>query len=175
SADILDEDNGWYSIKYKHCSQWVHANPGDLLYYLVPYNFIHDNKQKLQSIDLTKPSGASKSTFNKYLKGKGTLEGKGQAFIEAGRKHGINDAYLLSHALHETGNGTSKLARGVKYKGTTVYNMYGIGANDGCAVECGAKKAYEEGWTTPEKAIIDGAAFVGNNFIKSGQNTLYKM
>src|SRR5699024_1125551 len=140
SVDILDEYNGWYSIKYKHSTQWVHANPGDLLYYLDPNNFIHDNKQKFQFLDLTKPSGASKSTFNKYLKGKGTLEGKGQAFIEAGRKHGINDAYLLSHALHETYNGTSKFARGLKYKGTTIYNMYGIGANDGCAVECGAKK-----------------------------------
>src|SRR5699024_4652144 len=74
-----------------------------------------------------------------------------------------------------TANRTSNRASGENYKGTTVYNMYGIGANDGWAVECGPKRAYEEGWTTPEKAIIDGAAFVGNNLIKSGQNTLYKM
>src|SRR5699024_878768 len=64
---------------------------------------------------------------------------------------------------------------GVEYNGETVYNMYGIGANDSCPVKCGAKKAYEEGWTTPEKAIIGGAAFIGNNYIKAGQNTLYKM
>src|SRR5699024_11832665 len=57
----------------------------------------------------------------------------------------------------------------------TVYNMYGIGAYDNCALECGAKRAYEKGWTTPEKAIVGGAEFIGNGYIKSGQNTLYKM
>lgn len=53
--------------------------------------------------------------------------------------------------------------------------MYGIGAVDGNAIEEGAKTAYLNGWTTVEKAIIDGARFIGNNYIKAGQNTLYKM
>jgi mannosyl-glycoprotein endo-beta-N-acetylglucosaminidase len=82
---------------------------------------------------------------------------------------------LVSHALLETGNGTSELANGVKYKGKTVYNMYGIGANDGCAVQCGAKYAYQAGWFTPEKAIIGGAKFIREGYIDRGQDTLYKM
>ncbi|AIC96158.1 Beta-N-acetylglucosaminidase [Shouchella lehensis G1] len=28
---------------------------------------------------------------------------------------------------------------------------------------------------SPYKAIVGGASFIGNNYVKSGQNTLYKM
>ena len=53
--------------------------------------------------------------------------------------------------------------------------MYGVGAKDACPLQCGAQKAYDEGWFTPELAIIGGAQFVNSNYIKAGQNTLYKM
>src|SRR5690606_6669478 len=135
------------------------------------------------------------SLLNNYLKGKGVLEGQGQAFIDAARIHRINDVYLISHALLETGNGNSELARGVqvginalgnaevvtdKNKNKLkeikkVHNVYGIGAYDSCPTSCGAIRAYKEGWTSVEKAIIGGAAFIGNDYIKAGQNTLYKM
>lgn len=31
------------------------------------------------------------------------------------------------------------------------------------------------GWTSVSKAIIGGAKFIGNSYVKAGQNTLYKM
>ncbi|MBY7144656.1 SH3 domain-containing protein [Virgibacillus sp. NKC19-3] len=171
---VIDEANGWNQIEY-NSGQWVDASRSDVLYYLDPDNFINDSRQIFQFLDLTKPSATPAKEINKYLKGKGTLQGQAQAFIDAGEKNNMNDLYLISHSLLETGNGTSELAQGVKYNGTTVYNMYGVGAFDGCAVECGAKRAYDEGWTTPRKAIVGGAKFIGNNYVKSGQNTIYKM
>ena len=174
-VNIIDEVNGWYQIEYTKNRQWVNPNPNDVLHYLDPNNFINDERQKVQFLDLSKTSGASVATLNNYLKGKGTLQGQGKAFIEASQTHGVNDIYLISHAILETGNGNSVLAKGVKYNGVTVYNMFGVGAYDKCPVDCGAKKAYEEGWTTPEKAIVGGAEFIGNSYIKAGQNTLYKM
>ncbi|WP_246484849.1 SH3 domain-containing protein [Virgibacillus salarius] len=172
---IINEVNGWYQIEFTNSRQWVNASPEDIEYYLNPNNFINDERQQFQFLDLARSSDATASTLNKFLLGKGILEGKGQAFIDASRVNGVNDIYLVSHALLETGNGTSTLANGVEYKGKIVYNMYGIGANDGCAITCGAAKAYKEGWTTPYKAIVGGAQFIGNEYIKSGQNTLYKM
>lgn len=171
---ILGEVNGWYQIEYVS-SSWVDASAFDVLYYLDPANFANDSKQMFQFLDLSKASSVSKQELNSLLKGKGTLQGQAQAFIDAGVKNNINDLYLVSHALLETGNGMSELAQGVKYNGTTVYNMYGVGAYDGCAVSCGAQTAYNEGWTTPYKAIVGGAKFIGNNYVKAGQNTLYKM
>ncbi|EQB38119.1 hypothetical protein M948_05970 [Virgibacillus sp. CM-4] len=171
---ILESVNGWYRIEFSH-GQWVNASEEDVLYYLDPSNFRDDERQQFQFLDLARLSDATAGQLNDYLSGKGTLSGQGQAFIDAGVLYGINDVYLVSHAILETGHGTSTLASGVEYNGVTVYNMFGVGAFDECPIECGAKRAYEEGWTTPYKAIVGGASFIGNNYVKSGQNTLYKM
>lgn len=103
------------------------------------------------------------------------MSGKASAFITAGNTYGINELYLISHALLETGNGKSTLANGVKVNGKTVYNMYGIGAFDSDPVKAGANFAYNAGWFTPEQAIIGGAEFIAKGYINAGQNTLYKM
>ncbi|MFK3936154.1 N-acetylglucosaminidase [Alkalihalobacillus sp. NPDC078783] len=166
---IRSTSGSWYRLF------WVDATKKDIVYYLDPKNFINDPIQQFQFLDLAKTSGASETSLNNYLRGKGILAGQGKAFIDAGRIHGINDVYLLSHALLETGNGSSTLAKGVKYNGVTVYNMYGIGALDSCPIDCGTKYAYDQGWTTPYKSIVGGAAFIGNSYVKSGQNSLYKM
>ncbi|ECD6517482.1 mannosyl-glycoprotein endo-beta-N-acetylglucosamidase, partial [Salmonella enterica subsp. enterica] len=106
---------------------------------------------------------------------KGILAGKASAFVTAANAYGINEIYLISHALLETGNGTSTLANGVKVNGKTVYNMYGIGAYDGSAISSGAQYAYNAGWFTPEAAIIGGAKFIAQGYVNAGQDTLYKM
>ncbi len=201
SVTVLNTTGNWHEIEFTKNRQWVNASPDDISYYLDPKNFIDDPVQRFQFLDLSKPSGASVASLNSYLADKGILRGHGQTFLNAGNTHNVNDAYLMSHALLETGNGTSKLATGNEVglnssgKPTfvtssnrsqltsikTVYNMYGVGANDGCALECGSIKAYEEGWTTPEKAIIGGAKFIGEQYIhgknstNTVQNTLYKM
>jgi mannosyl-glycoprotein endo-beta-N-acetylglucosaminidase len=53
--------------------------------------------------------------------------------------------------------------------------MYGYGAKDSDPLLGGATFAYEQGWTTPEKAIIGGAQLIAQNYINKGQDTLYKM
>ena len=56
-----------------------------------------------------------------------------------------------------------------------VYNVYGIGAFDSNAIYYGARRAYNEGWTSVSKAIVEGAQFVAENYIYAGQDTLYEM
>jgi hypothetical protein len=41
----------------------------------------------------------------------GALKGQGDAFIQAGKKYGIDPALLAAIAIHETGNGSSSAAR----------------------------------------------------------------
>uniref|UniRef100_UPI00187C4184 glucosaminidase domain-containing protein n=1 Tax=Neobacillus niacini TaxID=86668 RepID=UPI00187C4184 len=176
---ILEEDNsGWYRVNW---GDWRNATSSDVLSYLDPTNFVNDEIQRFQFMDLTKTSGVSKEALNQYLVGKGILAGQGQAFIDAGNKYGINEVYLMAHTLLETGHGKSELAKGILYNGKIVYNMYGVGALDSCPIECGAKTAYEKGWFTPYDAIVGGAAFIddgytnGNNKYKVVQNTIYEM
>src|SRR5690606_29123412 len=92
--------SNWYTIEYTKGATWRQAIPSDVLYYLNPNNFVNDEKQRFQFLVLDTLSGASATALNNYLKGQGTLAGQGQAFIDAGSKHGINEIYLLSHALH---------------------------------------------------------------------------
>ncbi|MFS0646706.1 SH3 domain-containing protein, partial [Siminovitchia sp. 179-K 8D1 HS] len=164
----------WYQVEFNKA--WVNASPDDVKYYINPSNFINDPVKSLQFVNLSKPAQIQAAEVNqKVLSGKGILSGKADAFIKAGELFGVNEMYLISHALLETGNGTSRLANGVKVNGKTVYNMYGIGAYDGDAVAKGAQFAYNAGWFTPEDAIIGGAQFIAKGYIDAGQNTLYKM
>ncbi|MED3652199.1 SH3 domain-containing protein [Heyndrickxia sporothermodurans] len=164
----------WYEVKYN--KTWVNASPDDIKYYLDPSNFVNDPIKSLQFINLSKTTNVQAAEVNdRILAGKGILSGKASAFITAGNTYGINELYLISHALLETGNGKSTLANGVKVNGKTVYNMYGIGAFDSDPVKAGANFAYNAGWFTPEQAIIGGAEFIAKGYINAGQNTLYKM
>lgn len=133
---------------------------------------------KYQFMDLSKYNGMSRDELAKFLDGKGILSGKADAFITAAKTYNISEMYLVAHACLETGYGTSQLARGTDYNGKRVYNMFGIGAYQENAVGTGAKRAYNEGWTTPEAAIMGGAKYISEAYIHapSGrQNTLYKM
>ncbi|WP_053597757.1 PA14 domain-containing protein [Bacillus sp. FJAT-18017] len=193
----------WYKINYNR--SWVNPSPEDISYYLNPNTFPLESRQSYQFIKLSQPAESDPNEVNqKVLASKGVLTAKASVFLQAGRSYNINEIYLIAHALHETGNGTSHLGTGVKVNvkrdangnvvkdgsGNTeivvldrsatkydaiVYNMYGIGAYDSCALNCGAKKAYNEGWTTVDKAIIGGAQFVAESYIHRGQDTLYKM
>lgn len=185
----------WYHVR--NTSGWVTAESTDVKYYLDYSNFTGNLADSLQFLILSESANINVNEVNeKVLRGKGTLEGKAQAFVDAGKLHGVNEIYLISHALLETGHGKgSPLATGIQVgknsQGSlvlvsndnrsslkeikTVYNMYGINAKDACPLECGAKYAYEANWFTPEAAIKGGAAFIGDGYVNKGQNTLYKM
>ncbi|WP_350301223.1 SH3 domain-containing protein [Peribacillus frigoritolerans] len=164
----------WYEVDYN--KTWVNASPEDIKYNLNPNNFVNDPVNSFQFVKLSQVTNMNVSEVNnRILSGKGILQGQAATFTAAGEKYGVNEIYLISHALLETGNGTSPLATGVKVNGKTVYNMYGVGAFDGTALSSGAQYAYNAGWFTPEAAIIGGAEFIAKGYISSGQDTLYKM
>ncbi|MFD2628888.1 peptidoglycan-binding protein [Oceanobacillus kapialis] len=188
-VNILEEGGTWHKISY---NAWRNPTRADVEYYLDP-----SNNDRFQHLVLSESVEVSATELNRVLAGKGILAGKGQAFIDGGKQYGVNEIYLISHALLETGHGTSPLATGTEVgkdssgnlrivttsnedsltDKKTVYNMFGINANDGDAHRLGAFKAYREGWTSPEKAIRGGAKFIGEDYIHNSyeQNTLYKM
>ncbi|MEL0538399.1 N-acetylmuramoyl-L-alanine amidase [Staphylococcus debuckii] len=163
---------------------WVNATKDEVKTAMDPKTITEDATQKYQFLRLDKAQKLSANSVNQLLKGKGILEGQGAAFAQAAQKYDINEIYLISHALLETGNGTSMLANGgvVNSAGKIVtnsnpkyYNMFGIGAIDTDAVRGGFKTAQNYGWDSVSKAIIGGAQFIKNAYINQGQNTLYRM
>lgn len=174
------------SVVYYSDGQWRKASKEMIEYYLNPENFIYDQEGIYQFLTLNYVEGMSESDVNKILENKGILHGKGQAILEGAKKYNVNPAYLIAHTILETGHGSSKLAKGIKVttvegkkvEPKIVYNMYGIQAIDADANKYGSEFAYKQGWFTPEKALTEGAEWVGSNYInneKFEQNTLYKM
>ncbi|MBC1811280.1 SH3 domain-containing protein [Listeria booriae] len=180
---IMDsEGTKWYKFNFNR--QWFNASQSDTTYYLNPNNFSKNTPAYLQFLVLSKPTNVDINEVNqKILNGKGILADKGASFNQAAVLSNVNEIYLISHALLESGNGSSQLANGVIVSSVgglpvtpkKVYNMYGIGAIDSNPLVGGSEYAYKQGWDTPEKAIIGGAAFVAQNYISKGQDTLYKM
>lgn len=169
---VQRNNSGWSNATYSEIKNAMNAktlakNPA------LKYQFLRLDRPQLLSVD----------RLNRLLKGKGMLENQGQAFANAAKLTGVNEIYLIAHALLETGNGQSKLAKGANLVNNQVvsnspikyYNVYGIGAYDYAPLVNGINYAKQSGWNSISKAIIDGAKFIAQDYIKSGQNTLYKM
>ncbi|MED1740706.1 glucosaminidase domain-containing protein [Bacillus swezeyi] len=174
-VSIISQENGWAKLRMN----WRNASREEVEKYVNPDHFTQGSSAYFQFLKLSQTAGLNATEINgKILYNKGILTGKGQAFIDAARRYSINELYLISHSLLETGNGTSLLAKGTSFNGKTVYNMYGVGAYDSNPLYYGAKYAYEQGWFTPEAAIMGGAKFIGEKYIHHQtykQDTLYKM
>ncbi|MBR3061133.1 MAG: SH3 domain-containing protein [Exiguobacterium sp.] len=206
-VSITGQQGNYYTISYKRPAghnirvfdnTWRRASVDDLLPYVDPSQIDANSRSFYQFLDLSKSAGTTATTLNKVLTSKGTLSGQGQAFVDAASMYGVNEVYLLSHALLETGHGTSLLAKGVPVDkdgnalinssgnriyperpvAATVYNMYGIQATDSNPLGNGAKYAFQQKWFSPQEAIIGGAYWIGASYINHPtykQNTLYKM
>lgn len=175
---VLNMELNQQAVYENSNGQWVAADSNTILKYLDPANYINDPFGRFEFLKLTYYDGISADDINNVLKGKGVLENKGAVFLQAAADSNINPMYLVSHALLETGNGTSNLATGIMVNGETVYNMFGIGAYDENADYYGSQYAYNQGWFSVDAAIKGGAKFVSSSYINNpqyNQDTLYKM
>lgn len=136
---------------------------------------ISHGDNQLKYMDISEKVPMSEAEVNHILKGKGILENQGHTFIKAQDKYEVNIIYLISHALVETGNGKSELAKGVKDGKHKYYNFFGIGAFDENAIHTGKSYAKQESWTSPSKAIMGGASFVRYHYFDNHQLSLYQM
>ena len=112
--------------------------------------------------------------------------GQGGTYVDiimrAGSISGVNPYVLAAMIIQEQGtNGASGLISGntAPYQG--YYNFFNIEAyqkGTQTPVQRGLWWASQNGsygrpWNTREKAIIGGAAYYGDNYVKTNQNTLY--
>lgn len=165
-------------------SKDVYATKNEVKFYLNTNNF-KDDTSKYMFLNLKYMEGLTGEALDLVLNKlpmDSVLRGKGKVFLEAGKANNVNPIYLVCHALLETGNGTSALAKGImvdgQYGKKIAYNIYGIGAYDGSANSSGAQSAYKNSWFTVEDAIKGGAAWIGPRYINAmvgPQDTLYEM
>lgn len=90
------------------------------------------------------------------------MKGLGSAFFEAGQESGLDPRYLVGHAAHETGWGTSGINKDKN-------NWFGIGAFD----DSPYASAYD--WSDPEEGVVGGAKWIAENYYNKGDTDLSKM
>ncbi|UTH14910.1 N-acetylglucosaminidase [Macrococcus equipercicus] len=163
---------------------WTRADAGDIDRFMQPDKLYFHPEQRYQFLNLKMSQHIRASALDELLEGQGILDGMGHAFHQASKKEDVNEIYLISHAMLETGKGRSELARGIKLNkkgerdesGRRYYNFFGIGAYDQNPVMDGARLAQQRGWDTPEKAVRGGAEFIHSEYLsRDNQHTLYSM
>lgn len=106
--------------------------------------------------------------------------------MEAAEVSGISPYVLAAFILQEQGTeGTSDLISGSQKDYPGFYNYFNVGAyatNGFTSIQRGLwwakgqdnnSTSYGRPWDTPKKAIINGAAYLSEGYLKKGQNTIY--
>ena len=167
----MEGDTGYYC-----------ASKDIISYYLDPRNFLTEITI-FQFLDLSNDKNMSVSKIENLVDG---------TFLD-GEAHGIRYAKMIYDAANESGESAYSLVikifqeLGKKAEGDlpyvvsgrdekypNVYNFYNYGAKDGDNnIELALEYAYNAGWTSPYKAIVEGAKLLSSSYLKQGQNTKY--
>ncbi|GGI40519.1 N-acetylglucosaminidase [Mammaliicoccus stepanovicii] len=168
---------------------WKDATRNEIRDVMDVEKILTNKKQVYQFLNLSEYQGIDEKRIHHMLRKKEILEKYTSQFINAAKKEHVNEVYLISHAILETGNNKSKLANGVmltdkgkvahsksESDGKKYYNFYGVGALDEDPIGTGARYAKKQGWDSPKKAITGGAKFIHDHYLSNPeQNTLYSM
>ncbi|MEB7779675.1 N-acetylglucosaminidase [Mammaliicoccus fleurettii] len=168
---------------------WKNASRSEIHEVMNVEEILNDEKQVYQFLNLSEYQGIEDKRIHHMLREQEVLEKYTTEFLKAAKKEHVNEVYLISHAILETGNHHSELANGVlltdkgkvtkskeKSDGKKYYNFYGVGALDNDPIGTGARYAKKRDWDTPQKAISGGAKFIHDHYLSNpDQNTLYSM
>lgn len=168
-------------------SNWYAASKSTIAYYMDPRNFLSEKNIFMFEVLSYNSSLHTSEGIEKMLAGtfmqnayadKEETKTYADAFLDAAIKYKISPYVLVSRVIQEVGAKGSTIVSGTVEGYEGYYNFYNIGANasDGNSYNTiinGLKYAQNSGWDSPYKAIVGGAAFLGNNYVAVGQNTLY--
>ena len=205
-----------YSFSLAQLLSWQRESPyatytdEEGLFRLDPAKTSWVDETYFRFVDLRGYSGLAVDDLNEMIAStdtgrEGTLLSQGYTFVAASQKYGLNEAFLLSLAILESGWGTSALASGTYYNGRgfwysrwdeasggfvdtwidypgyepgTYYNYYGIGAIDSDPVAGGLRTAISNGWSSVAAAVDGGAEWISTNYVYASsypQESLYEM
>ena len=162
-------------------TSWYAPCKDAVKYFMDPRNFLTEkNVFMFQSLkyNSNEDSSVQKLLNGTFMEGSFTENGNSrtyaEAFIKAGQESGVSSIHLASRALQEMGTKGSSASSGnvPGYEG--YYNFYNIYATSGVDNYIkGLQYAKDNGWDSIQKAITEGAKWIGASYINKGQDTLY--
>ncbi len=162
-------------------TSWYAPCKDAVKYFMDPRNFLTEkNVFMFQSLkyNSNEDSSVQKLLNGTFMEGSFTENGNSktyaEAFIEAGKESGVSSIHLASRALQEMGTKGSSASSGKVPGYEGYYNFYNIYATSGVDNYIkGLQYAKDNGWDSIQKAITEGAKWIGASYINKGQDTLY--
>lgn len=157
-------------------SSWRTPTKQEIKYYMDPHNFLNE-----QDIFMFEKQTYHEGTYSEngvaavWLEVDGALASEGyyvDCFLEAGKIAGLSPYFIAARASLESGNGTSRLAKGMVSGYEGYYNFFGINAVDSNPGK-GAVYAKEHNWNTQRISIVEGAVWIKSQYISVLQYTPY--
>ena len=162
-------------------TDWYVASREVIKYYMDPRNFLGTDTVFTFMLQGYDPSKQNEAGVRKIVKGTFLDTNEYVSYIMKAAKETSYSPYVMaSKILQEIGknNGNSPFISG-KYPGYEGYynyfNINATGNSTAAKIKGALTYAKEHGWNSPEKAIIGGAEFCSDGYIKKGQNTYYYM
>ncbi len=173
-------DSEWKDLLYDY--PWYIATKQAVAYCMDPRNYF-DEKAIFQFEQLTYNASYHTEAALDSILSATFMNGRipddslsySQAFMLLGEQYGISPYHLAARVYQEQGPGNSPLISGTYPGYVGYYNYFNVGAY-GIGEEVylsGMRYASGQGWNTRFKSLSGGAATIGNNYIKKGQDTLY--
>lgn len=163
--------------------RWHYVSREVIKYYMDPRNFLNSSyiytylEQDYNS-NLQNAEGLRKVVAGTFLEwGYG---GNPDAYISdimtAATASRVNPYVLAATIIQEQGrNGNTDIISGIYPGYEGYYNFFNVGANDNNPTVSGLERAKLENWNSRTAAIIGGAQFCANKYLKAGQNTFFYM
>lgn len=171
----------WYDDCNKQGDSGYYCASEEIIsYYMDPRNFITEIAI-FQFLDLSNSSNVSVAQIKQAVKGtylEGSVDGESyaQMIYDAAQASGESAFSIIVRIFQELGNGT-QLPYMISGKDSTypgVYNFFNYGATDGEGnLSRGLAYAKKAGWTTPKKALVEGAKLIAGTYTKAGQVNKY--
>lgn len=172
-------DSKWIASKGNTVLEpgYYYASDTAIKHFLSPENFLTPDAVFMFMPQSYDGKADMKSGIKSIIKGSFMDSDKYVSYIEkAGKESGVSPLVIAGTIIQEQGTGGSSLSSG-KYPGYEgYYNFFNFGASGKTnkeIVTSGLKYAKNQGWNTPEKAIVEGAKKYSNSYIKKGQDTYF--
>lgn len=179
---IADSDYNHLTNKFipHDGTYWFQANRQAIAYFIDARNFLNE-KEIFMFEEMFLHESYQTEDMVKTVLGSAFLKQFSSYFIEAGVAAGVSPIFLASLSRIEVGTSSSNivtngnagvLSDGVDY--THYYNFFNIGASSSPNPKLKSLQyAKSAGWNTEQKAIVNGAKIISNNYVNCGQYTSY--
>ena len=161
-------------------STWYQMNEEAIAYFMDPRNYLDENGLFVFTKNNYDPNVNYSATLDNLIGVQNALYKQKNVILKASKDFGASPSYVTAQIIQETNRNNVFQTSGSPFylndnvtKVNGFYNYFNIMAFGNNAALQGLRYAYRKSWSTRERAIRGGTAFLSGGYIARGQYTPY--